>query len=72
MGDFLIHFANTLNPNGGPAQKQHWPQYYSGKKPTLLEFTGHGTIEYALIHDTYREEEIEFLIELNLNNTWPY
>lgn len=69
VGDLFIHFANTLNPNGGPTQKLPWPKYRTSA-PTLLEFVGNTSLQ--LTEDTYREDGIGFLMELNLNNTWPY
>ncbi|KAH9926258.1 alpha/beta-hydrolase [Epithele typhae] len=68
MTDLLINFVNTLNPNI-PTSKLPWPRY-SLSNPTLLEFIGNSSLR--LIPDTYREEQIEYLMQLNLQHTWPY
>ena len=81
MADMLIHFANALDPNGhsnitnatnaNATSPLTWPKY-TLEKPTMLEFVGDSNTSLTLAEDTYREEGISFLMELNLDNTWPY
>ena len=68
IADLLIHFANTLNPNGAPGIDQNWPKY-NNTNPILLDFSENTTV--GLTNDTYREAPIDFLIQLNLAAPWP-
>ena len=64
MDDYLIRFANTLDPNlpSGPA----WPQY-SNDQPNLYTFTDDAAP--SITQDTYRTEPIKKITELGL--TYP-
>lgn len=68
MADLFIHFVNTLDPNGAPGITQEWPKY-DNANPVLLEFSENTTL--GLMNDTYREDAIDFLIQLNLATPWP-
>lgn len=62
MGDYLIRFAATLNPNGDGAV--HWPQY-TNASPRLLTFND-GPIPLNITLDTYRAPQMEYLTRLSL------
>ncbi len=62
MGDYLIRFAATLNPNGDGAV--HWPQY-TNASPRLLTFND-GLIPLNITLDTYRAPQMEYLTRLSL------
>ena len=62
MGDYLIRFAATLNPNGdGPFE---WPRY-TKSTPLLLTFND-AQPAFTLTHDTYRGEQMAYLTKLSL------
>ncbi|KAI0709654.1 alpha/beta-hydrolase [Cerioporus squamosus] len=67
MADLLIHFANTHDPNGATS-KSYWPQYDLGTR-AMLDFYGNDSIR--LSNDTYRQEAIQLLIKLGLEDPWP-
>ncbi|KAI0351842.1 alpha/beta-hydrolase [Trametes cingulata] len=64
LAAFLIHFATTLNPNGGPNQTLHWPRYdpVGRQVLTLLE----GNTPLAISRDTARLEGTAALTALAL------
>lgn len=62
MGDYLIRFAATLDPNGHGATT--WP-VYTKASPQLLTFND-STVPLSITLDTYRAEGIEYLTELSL------
>lgn len=62
MGDYLIRFAATLDPNGDGAT--NWPQYTKAS-PQLLTFND-SAVPLSITLDTYRAEGIEYLMELSL------
>ncbi|KAI0752385.1 carotenoid ester lipase [Daedaleopsis nitida] len=62
MGDYLIRFAATLDPNGDGAT--HWPRYTKAS-PQLLTFND-STVPLSLTLDTYRAEGMAYLTELSL------
>ena len=68
LGDIFIRFANTLDPNGAANISQNWPKY-DNDNPVLLDFSRNTSL--GLTNDTYREDPIKFLINLNLNIPWP-
>ena len=62
MGDYLIRFAATLDPNGDGAA--NWP-LYTPDAPQMLAFSDSApTLEIIL--DTYRSEQIAYLTKLSL------
>ncbi|KAH9926249.1 alpha/beta-hydrolase [Epithele typhae] len=67
LQDLFIHFVNTLDPSGTPGIAQAWPKY-NVSAPVLLEFSGNSTLR--LKNDTYREEPIDFLINLGQKYPW--
>ena len=62
MGDMLIQFANTFDPNL-PKAKQFWPRY-SPQEPIMLTFNGNDSFGYK--YDDYRQEGIDYINNLNL------
>lgn len=64
MTNYLIHFVNNLDPNGG--SEHNWPKY-TKEDPNLLIFQD-GFIPIATDKDTYRKDGLEFLTELSLVN----
>ena len=62
MGDYLIRFAATLDPNGDGAVP--WPQY-TVESPRLFAFSDSDPT-LSLTPDTYRVEQISYLINLSL------
>ncbi|TFK85745.1 carotenoid ester lipase [Polyporus arcularius HHB13444] len=62
MGDYLIRFAATLNPNGDGAFE--WPRY-TNSSPLLLTFNDVQP-ELNLTMDTYRAEGMAYLTKLSL------
>lgn len=65
MTDFLINFAVNLDPNNKTDPIQEWPKYTTSS-PQLLTFLD-GTVPFGLINDTYREEAMEFGIQVLLD-----
>ena len=61
LGDYLIRFAATLDPNGDGAPQ--WPRY-AKESPRLLRFAPDGSVGVGL--DTFRAEEIAYLRKLSL------
>ncbi|KAI0682884.1 carotenoid ester lipase [Cerioporus squamosus] len=62
LGDYLIRFAATLNPNGDGAVS--WPQY-TNLTPFTLTFND-AEPAFNLTRDDYRAEQIEYLVRLSL------
>ncbi|KAI8974600.1 carotenoid ester lipase precursor [Trametes punicea] len=65
MTDFLIRFVHTLDPNGRPGSEIHWPAY-TPESPRLLAFV-EGEEALEVIPDTFREEAMDFLVSLALD-----
>ena len=63
LGDYLIRFAATLDPNGNGAVE--WPQY-STAEPQLLWFNGTTEDSLSLEPDTYRMAGMKYLTTLGL------
>ena len=64
MGDYLIRFAATLDPNGDGAF--HWPRY-TKDSPKLLTFND-GPEPFNITLDTYRAPGMAFLTKLSLED----
>ena len=64
MGDYLIRFAATLDPNGDGAFP--WPRY-TKDSPKLLTFND-GPTPFNITLDTYRAEQMAFLTKLSLED----
>ncbi len=62
LGDYLIRFAATLDPNGDGAF--HWPRY-SKSAPLLLTLNDQEPA-LNLTADTYRAEQMAYLTKLSL------
>ncbi|RDX52231.1 carotenoid ester lipase [Lentinus brumalis] len=62
LGDYLIRFAATLNPNGDGAVS--WPRY-TNSTPFMLTFND-AEPTFNLTRDDYRAEQIEYLVKLSL------
>ena len=67
MADLLVHFANTHDPNGH-SPKVYWPKYDLTTRP-MLDFYGNDSLRVS--EDTYRDEAIQFVIELGLEYPLP-
>ncbi|KAI0628196.1 carotenoid ester lipase [Trametes polyzona] len=69
MTDFLVRFVTTLDPNdNGNSSATHWPAY-TRHSPHMLAFTeGPGNKTLEVVSDTYREEAIDFIIQLSLEH----
>lgn len=64
MGDHVIHFANTLDPNGG-SKTAYWPKYNTESKQMLVYRDSLlNAAPLTLTTDTYREEAMEFLTQV--------
>ncbi|KAJ8691273.1 hypothetical protein PTI98_010862 [Pleurotus ostreatus] len=64
LQDYLIHFVNSLDPNGDVAQ---WPEY-TPSSPNLLTFEDDLAGRPTLTKDTFRGKAIELLTQLLLEN----
>ncbi|KAF9478210.1 carotenoid ester lipase precursor [Pholiota conissans] len=64
MGDYLIRFASTLNPNSNSILSFQWPQYTLSQRKILTFLDG--LIPLAISTDTYRQEGMNFLMNLTL------
>jgi acetylcholinesterase len=64
MGDYLIRFASTLNPNS--ARSFQWPQYTLSKR-NILTFLD-GLIPLIISTDTYRQDAMNFITNVTLAN----
>ncbi|KAF7299717.1 Carboxylic ester hydrolase [Mycena chlorophos] len=62
LTDYLINFANTLNPNGNTVPE--WPGYTTAT-PNMMTFLD-GLFPTEITQDTYRAEGIAYLTELTL------
>jgi acetylcholinesterase len=64
MGDYLIRFASTLNPNS--ALSFQWPKYTLSKR-IILTFLD-GLIPLIVSTDTYRQDAMNFITNVTLAN----
>ena len=64
MGDYLIRFAATLDPNGDGAFP--WPRYTTSE-PKLLTFND-GPTPLNITMDTYRAPGMALLTKLSLED----
>ncbi|KAF9018964.1 carotenoid ester lipase precursor [Hymenopellis radicata] len=64
MVDYLIRFVNDLNPNGNTGIT--WPKW-TAASPAMLSFND-GLIPLSLTTDTFRQEAIDGLNEILLEN----
>ncbi|KAK2464104.1 hypothetical protein APHAL10511_003852 [Amanita phalloides] len=64
LADYLIRFANNLNPNG--PNTFFWPQYNTSTRSLLTFFDG--LIPIALTQDTYRQEAMNVALNVTLAN----
>lgn len=62
LADYLINFVTDLDPNG--SGQVQWPKYTTSN-PQILTFLD-GDVPVAITQDTYRQEEMEFVMEMNL------
>ncbi|KAF4576968.1 hypothetical protein EYR36_004952 [Pleurotus pulmonarius] len=65
LQDYLIHFVNSLDPNGGDAPQ--WPKY-TPSSPNLLTLKDDLAGRPTLTKDTFRSKAIELLTQLLLKN----
>ncbi|KAF9018985.1 alpha/beta-hydrolase [Hymenopellis radicata] len=64
MVDYLIRFVNDLNPNGNTGIT--WPKW-TAASPAMLSFND-GLIPLSITTDTFRQEAIDALTEILLEN----
>jgi len=62
LADYLINFVTDLDPNG--SGQVQWPKYTTSN-PQILTFLD-GDVPVTITQDTYRQEEMEFVMEMNL------
>lgn len=62
LGDYLIRFVSTLNPNGDGAFE--WPQY-TVASPALLTLNN-GSVPLNITMDTYRAAAMQYLTNISL------
>jgi len=62
LTDYLINFVVDLDPNG--SGQHQWPKY-TASNPQVLTFLD-GDEPVTITQDTYRQEEIDFVAEMNL------
>ncbi|KAF7327211.1 Carboxylic ester hydrolase [Mycena kentingensis (nom. inval.)] len=65
LGDYVINFANKLNPNGGTVP--NWPAYTTAT-PNLLTFQDNLLFPTTITQDTYRAEGMAFLTNVTLQH----
>lgn len=63
LNDYVIYFANNLDPNTGSGES--WPQYTTDS-PRLLTFPDTESGDISITDDTYRLEPISTLTNLSL------
>jgi hypothetical protein len=66
MQEHVIRFTNKLDPNVGGLLTPKWPQWTTSGKD-LMEYSD-GIVNLALAKENYREKEMEYLIEVTLEN----
>lgn len=59
LSDFIINFADDLDPNMPNSSYIHWPKYTT-KSPSLMTFLD-GTTPLSITQDSFRKAGIEFL-----------
>ena len=64
MGDYVIRFAATLDPNGDGAP--NWP-LYTKECPQLLTFSDDEP-KLTVMLDTYREGPMAYITRLSLSD----
>ncbi|KAJ6624410.1 carotenoid ester lipase precursor [Mycena sp. CBHHK59/15] len=62
LTDYLINFANTLNPNGNTVPS--WPAYTTAS-PNMMTFLD-GLIPTTITQDTYRAAAMQFITNVTL------
>jgi acetylcholinesterase len=65
LRDYLVHFVNTLNPNGDSGVTFNWPQY-TNDEPQLLTFLDDIVTPLVITEDTYRVPGMGLLTQLSL------
>ncbi|TBU30175.1 alpha/beta-hydrolase [Dichomitus squalens] len=69
MTDFLVNFVNRFDPNKNVTSLIHWEKYRTGD-PVLLDFYGNDSLR--LTSDTYREEALNLVMKLSLEQPLPF
>lgn len=65
MREYLVHFANTLDPNGGSLPQ--WPAYTTAS-PKLLTFVDDLVNPTTVTEDTYRADGMALITKLSLSD----
>lgn len=66
MASYLVRFVANLDPNVGESTDLYWPQY-DATNQTMLELLD-GLVPQKLTTDSYREEEMAYLLDVLLVN----
>ena len=69
MTDFLVNFVNSFDPNGNISSGALYWERYQTDNPATLDFYGNDSLRVS--KDTYRDEAIQFVIELGLEYPLP-
>ncbi|TFK70529.1 carotenoid ester lipase precursor [Pluteus cervinus] len=64
--DYLVNFANNLDPNG--KTQVPWPKY-NNWSPLLLTFLD-GPLPVTVTRDDYRDDAMDYLTDVSLRNPW--
>jgi len=65
LRDYVIHFVNKLDPNGGGLFDFNWPEYTTDNPKQLIFLDG--LIPQVIGEDTYRQEPMDYFNKLLLN-----
>ncbi|KAF8432659.1 alpha beta-hydrolase [Boletus edulis BED1] len=65
MASYLVRFVANLDPNNGESTDLYWPQYNAADQ-TMLELLD-GLVPQTLTTDTYRVEQMGYLINVMLS-----
>ncbi|KAI0763841.1 alpha/beta-hydrolase [Trametes elegans] len=65
LADYVIHFANTLNPNGASNRTIDWPQYDPANRQILRLLDGETPLEVG--QDTARADALAAVTSLSLD-----
>jgi carboxylesterase type B len=63
MNDYVIYFANNLDPNTGSGV--NWPQY-TNDSLAMYTFLDRESQDIEITQDTYRQQPIQILTNLSL------
>ena len=70
MTDFLVNFVNSCDPNGNTSSGALYWERYQTDNPVALDFYGNDSLQ--LMQDTYRQDAIDLVIKLSLEQPLPF